>query len=114
MFPGLDDDGLAHHLGLEHLGVGVAADDDIDPRDPGGQFFVRLEAAVRQDDDDIGPALEFLEILLHRALRGAEGQARHIPGMGGERGVRGHNPDDGDFDPLEIFDHIGLEARQPP
>ena len=37
MFPGLDDDGLAHHLGLENLGVGVAADDDVDPRDCGGQ-----------------------------------------------------------------------------
>ena len=111
MFPGLDDDGLAHLFGLENLGVGVTPDDDIDPRDPGGQFLVRLKAAVGQDDDDIGPALEFLDILPHGALRGAEGQARHIPGMGSHGGFRGHDPDDGDSHPLELFHDIGLEAR---
>jgi len=68
---------------------------------------------MRQDDDDIGPALKFREILLNRTLRGAEGQARHIPGMGGDGGFRGNHADDGDSDPLEIFDDIGLEAGRP-
>ena len=112
VFPGLDDNGLAHLLRLEQFRMGVAADDDIDPRDPRSQFFVRLKAAMRQDDDDIGPALKFREILLNRALRGAEGQAHHIPGMGGDGGFRGNHADDGDSDPLEIFDDIGLEGRE--
>ena len=75
-------------------------------------FFVRLKAEMRQDDDDISPTLEFLEIFLHGALRGAEGQARHIPGMGGDGSFRGDDADDGDSDPLEMFDDIGLEGRK--
>ena len=112
VFPGLDDDGPVHHFGLEDFGVGMASDDDVDPWNPGGQFPVRLVAAMRQDHDDIGLGLEFREIFFHRNLRGGEGEPHDIPGMGGHGGVLGDHPDDPDPDPRKLFHHIGLEGRQ--
>ena len=51
---GLDDDRVAFASGRSQLGVGVAADDDVDPRHAFTEHAVDGGALVRDDHHDIG------------------------------------------------------------
>jgi hypothetical protein len=67
---------------------------------------------VRKDDNDIRPIFQFLGILLNGFSRGEEGEAGYIPGMGGDRGLVGNNPNNAHSYPIPFLYDKGLQMIQ--
>ncbi len=93
--------------------MGVAAEDHVDARDPGGHLEVHVHAVVGDHHHQVRLLVlaNAVDHLLHVLILDAEGPVRDEALRVGDGGVGEGLADDGHLDPADLLDGIGLEGQ---